>query len=156
MATPSLKHGAHRINLMLDQLVAGTAADTSDMMVYDFNYGAYAVYDPTTEYLVRGSMVMAGTLAIQATNFFTFQLSHYNSAGALVDQIAVFNLSLTAYPTAYVPVDFTASAAVTGRTLAQGWIMTPGDTVEWRRVSNNATGFASPAACATLCLAVPN
>lgn len=149
------KHGGHRIALAVQALAAGTANDTSELFTYDFSYSTYSTYDSTSEYITRATVVFAANVTGQATDFFSVQLTHYNSAGSVVDRVTptatVFSSSgVTA--TAYVPIDVTAAAAGTGNTIVKGWLLAPGDTLEAKRLSSTATGLASPAFAVTLLL----
>jgi hypothetical protein len=154
---PTAKHGGHRLALDLQALAAGTASDTSEMLTYDYLYTTYGVYDSTSEYVLRATAVFAANVTGQATDFFSVQLTHYNVSGSVVDRVTpttlVFNAGgVTA--TAYVPIDVTAAAASTGNTIAQGWKLAPGDTIELKRVSSTATGLASPAMAVTFLIGV--
>lgn len=151
----TLKHGGHHLSLTVDALAAGSANDASDVYPYDYLYSTYAVYDPVTEYVIRGTLVFAASVSVTATNFFNVVATHYNLAGSVVDQITIFNQSTTA-ATAYVPIDVTAIAASTGNTLQKGWTLTAGDTIEVKRTSSNSTGAASPSLGVNFVVGVPN
>jgi hypothetical protein len=149
---PILKHGGHRILLAVQALAAGSSSDTSDLFTYDYNYSAYGVYDLTTEEIIRATLVMAANVTGAATNNFAVGLSHYNAAGSVVDQV-LYTFASGTNATAYVPIDLTTIGASVGRTIQQGWLLQPGDTVELKRFTNG-TGMASPAFGVTLVLGV--
>lgn len=116
---PISKHGAHRVQLILPPVAASGTIQAN--FVYDYLYGTYGVYDPTTETVVRGSAV--ASVAWVSGDAIT--LNHRNSAGSVVDAVSIATTAL-----AHIPVDFTASSASTGNTIQQGWTMTPGDSLE--------------------------
>lgn len=99
--------------------VAGTPIQT--IHAYDHLYSTYGVYDPTTELVVRGTMVAS----VAWTTGDTVTVNHYNSAGVLQDAVSVATTAA-----ARVPFDFTASTASTGNPISKGWTMAPGDSLE--------------------------
>lgn len=142
---PTIKHGGHLINLALPN-----ATGVVTNAVVEFPYHAAAWYtasdlDPTQEAVVAGSAVVgAGTFA----NWTTLQITHYSSAGAVVDRVSLVGSGLVTNRTA----DLTTLAASTGNTLAQGWKLNPGDSVELLGTSS----AAAPGASVTLVVGVPS
>lgn len=141
------KHGAHRISLSTASTAAGTAANPAM-----FTYDAYpnlstvvnssAAYDGTSEVITECILVLGTTLTGQATNFTSFRLSQYSSAGGTAkNQISVAYSAAGVTSTAFVPINLavasgaTVPGAGTGTlTVAQGaalpnWILVPGDTI---------------------------
>jgi hypothetical protein len=158
------KFGAHRYNLEITAMAAGSASDTSaGIFVYDAfangaaTAGATNTTDPTIESITEMNLTVYTTLTGQATNFASFRVTHRNSAGTTKNGIQVTFSAAGVVVTAFVPANLVAAsgATVTGAgtgtlTVNSGtalpWDLAPGDTITFDRVSNNATGLATPAA----------
>lgn len=139
---PTLKHGGHRITLTVQNTGAATGVD---IWPYDATgWLARWNYDPTQEAVVAGVVSAGGVVS----GYSALSLSHYNSAGTLVDQIALQGLTTVNH----VSQDITGQAAGTGRTLQQGWLLSPGDVIE---LSGTSAGAASSVAV-TLDIGVPS
>jgi hypothetical protein len=141
------KHAAHRINLNTAATAAGTAANPA-IWNYDGypNFSTVAntglTYDGTIEVVTECILVLGTTLTGQATNFTSFRLSHYSSAGGTAkNQISVAYSAAGVTTTAFTPVTLavasgaTVPGAGTGTlTVAQGaalpgWQLLPGDSI---------------------------
>jgi hypothetical protein len=126
---PISKHGAHRIQLNLPPVAAsGTIQTTAP---YDYLYGNYGVYDPTTEVINRATMVASANWVSGDT----ITLNHYNLAGSLVDAVSVSTAIAS-----HIPTDITNSTASTGNSFIKGWTMVPGDSVELVVVATTTAG----------------
>jgi hypothetical protein len=156
------KFGAHRYNLTISGLAAGNAADEQDVFVYDAfaEQGVAAAspapgYDPVAEQITEMNFATFTTLTGTATNFASVvvQLAR---AGAVVNDIRVVFSSSGVVATALTPVNMAvasgavATGAGTGVLLVQTgialpWTLQPGDVIVLARISNNATGLATPA-----------
>lgn len=155
----TLKHGAHRLPLDLPALAAGAAADTSTLFTYDFNYAAFESYDYSVESLFRATLTFDSNVAAVATNNFGVSVSHYNSAGTLLNQLTYSNAAAGITATANVPIDLSNGASgnlsitTGGISINGGWTLQPGDSIVVKRFSNG-TGQASPAFTVTLAVGV--
>ena len=139
------KHGEHRYSLSTAATAAGTAANPAG-----FTYDAYPngstiantglTYDSTIETVTELILSLGTTLTGQATNFTTFRMTHFNSAGSVVDRISVSYSAAGVTSTAFTPINFsvgsgaTVPGAGTGTlTLTTGsvlpWVLTPGDCI---------------------------
>jgi hypothetical protein len=158
------KYGAHRHSLTIPAAAAGSGAD---VIGHIFTYDAFAeggvtangpasIYDPTVEAVVEMYFATYVVLTGQATNFVSPRVTHRNAAGSTVDQVKVDFSAAGVVTVAFVPANLSvASGAVvvgagTGTlTLVAGvvlpWTLVPGDTITFDRLSNNATGLATPA-----------
>ncbi len=161
------KHGAHRFDLSLPALAAGSAADTSNVYPWD----AYAdgsaglavsgpptaysyPYDPTAEEIFECCYTVEATYTGQATNFASICFRLIRAAAVLNDLRVVYSAAGVT-TAAFTMVSFAAAASAvlfnagTGiLTLQAGsllpWTLQPGDIIQLLRLSNNATGQATP------------
>lgn len=155
-------HGAHLIPLTLPALAAGTASDTG--VCWTFNayaaQGAGSTANPTTGsdstvYQVReASLTSVATLTGAATNFCTFLLQQFNSAGTKVNEISIAFSAAGVVLTANKPANLNVASGATvpnagTGTLANGtgvvlpWTLNNGDQIVLARTSAG-TGLASP------------
>lgn len=153
------KSGAQRYNLTISGLAAGSAADEQDLFIYDAfaELGLTAAapatgYDLTAEQITEMSFMAFTTLTGQITNFASLVVQQVRAAAVLNDIRVVFSsapvvaTALTAYNLAVA-----SGAAVAGGVLlvqtgtALPWVLAPGDAIVFARISNNATGLATPA-----------
>jgi hypothetical protein len=163
------KHGTHGIHLNIALLAAGSATDGNS--VDTFVYQAFAGSSATAsgggglsgeqEFVVEAQIVTAAVLTGQATNFASPRLTHRNAAGTIQNQVKVDFSAAGVVTVAFAPVNYSVASAavatgagtgtltvVTGTALP--WALTNGDTVSFDRLSNNATGLATPAMSALL------
>lgn len=163
---PIRRHGGHRYNLSLGALAAGSANDSFEGISFD----AFAVGSATatgtaglptdqesvSELVVATSAVLTG----QATNFASIAIQQYSAAGVVKNDIRVVFSATGIVTAAFVPLNFAVAsgAAVAGAgtgtlTVQTGtalpWILAVGDSIVIARISNNATGLATPALWAT-------
>jgi len=157
------KHGTHStVNLGVEPMAAGSAADTDvDVFIYEafsgssLTAGGGGGLSAELEFLLELAVVTAAILTGQATNFASIRVTHRNAAGATVDQIQVTFSAAGVVTAAFVPMNFgvPSGAVVTGAgtgvlTVVTGvalpWTLLPGDTIALDRLSNNATGLATP------------
>jgi len=132
---PILKHGGHRIVMQLQTAASVTVAHE---IPYDYLYGNYGVYDPTTEVVNRATVIAQGSSGA-AGGFLsgdTAQLNHYNVSGSLVDSVNITTSGMTAH----VPVDITGNTAASGNTFLKGWTMAAGDSLEFVIVATTTAG----------------
>lgn len=155
------KHGAHRYNLSLQALTAGTSADTQDVWTYDaFAEGATTAtgvvfpYDLTSEQITEAYMSPGANFTGQATNFANFCLQLYRGATTATNDIrigfsstnVVLNLGQVAnFGVASGGTTNTGGVLLVNAGSALPWTLQPGDQIVFSRVSNNATGDATPA-----------
>jgi hypothetical protein len=163
----SLKHGAHRYDLSLAALAAGSAADTSNVFPWD-GYAdggpglavsgpatAYTFpYDTTAEEVFEFVYTVDTTYTGQATNFASICFRLIRAAAVLNDLRVVYNaagvttaaFTLVSMAAASGAVLFNAGTGVltvsAGSTLP--WTLQQGDILQLLRLSNNATGQATP------------
>lgn len=172
MAGGARKHGAHRIQLNIPLAAAGSASDlVGDVFTYDgfAESGGGGLASPTAGYDLYSEAVIEASVATyvaftgQATNFASLRLTHARNA-VTQNQIEVTFSGTGIVTAALVPMNFgVASGAVvpgagTGTlTVVTGtalpWTLQPGDTITLDRLSNNATGLATPAVSATITIA---
>lgn len=139
---PTLKHGAHLVNLAIPPLAVASQTIADEFPYHAAGWVNRWAYDGTAELITAGSMVQqAGTFA----NWTSVALKHFNSAGSVVDQIAI-----TTAAGANQNTDITGNAATTGNTLAQGWTLNPGDSLEL--VGAGSATVPAPAISVTLVL----
>lgn len=161
------KHGAHRFDLSLPALAAGTAADTSNVFPYDaFAEGSPGIavsgsettynppYDLAAEEIFEACYTLEATLTGVATNFASICLRLIRAA-AVVNDIRVVYSAAGVTTAAFKLVSlFAASGATlfnTGTgvlTLQTGvvlpWTLQQGDIIQLLRLSSG-TGLATPA-----------
>lgn len=174
MAGGSRKHGAHRHVLSFPLAAAGSAAD---LVGAEFSYDNYAEvgagtiagptigYDAYAEAVVEASVVAVGaTLTGTATNFVSPRLTQFDSAGNVKNRIRVAFSGTGVIATQYIPMNYgvasgaTVPGAGTGTLtvdtgVALPWTLSPGDQIVFDRVSNNATGLATPAMSCNITIA---
>lgn len=142
------KHGAHRYALNTAATAAGTAANPA-VWVYDAfanqQGGATANpvtgFDQTVEQITEMSLVLGTALTGQITNFTTFRVTQYSSAGAVKNQMTVaYSAAGVTTPTAFVPVNLAVASGATvpgagtgtlsvGTGTALPWSLAAGDMV---------------------------
>jgi hypothetical protein len=163
------KHGVHRISLTLSALaVPATAADESDMFVYDAYADAGPIgattggsgatgyvfpYDVTPEEVFEAAFTVGATLTGQATNFAAIAFRLIRSAAVLNDLRVIYSAAGVT-TAAFTVVSFAAAASAvllnagTGiLTLQAGsvlpWTLQQGDIIQLARISTG-TGQATP------------
>ena len=151
---PLRKHGYHQVALDLPALAAGSAADTSTLFTYLFNASNLGGVDPALDYVRAAALTFDAAVSAVATNNFQVNVSHYNSAGTLVDQVTYANATTGITASAVVPIDLGGAISgnvhnPTGASIQAGWSLLPGDSIVVKRASNG-TGQASPAFTVTL------
>lgn len=149
------KHGGHRIPLDLPALGAGAASDTSVLFTYDGEVASIlGTIDRSIETVKSAVLTFDSAVTGAATNNFQVNVSHYNSLGALKNQIT-FTFGNGQNATAFVPIDLSGPVAgslanPTGKTIQyDNWTLFPGDSIVVKRVSNG-TGLASGAFTVTI------
>lgn len=148
-------------------MAAGTAADTqAEAITFDAfangaaTAGATNTIDPAQDQVTEMCLVSYVTFAGQATNFASFRVTHTNAAGTVVNRIMVTFDAAGKTLTANVPVNYAVASGATATgagtatlTVVTGtalpWTLSPGDTITFDRLSNNATGQATNAASIT-------
>jgi hypothetical protein len=174
MAGGLRKHGLHLVTLSLPALAAGNANDAGAIYTYHgfpaqsatAAPGSMAVLDWAPDQVVEANFVTYAALTGQATNYAIVDLAHRTGA-TLNNEIRVLFSAAGVVAAAYVPANLVAAsgATVTGTgtgtlTVQAGvalpWVLTPGDTIAFSRLSNNATGLATPAMSCTFALAAIN
>lgn len=160
------KHGSHRFDLSLPALAAGTAADTSNVFPWDaYAEGVSAVtgtsttyafpYDATSEEVFEFVYTVEATYTGQATNFASIAARLIRGAAVLNDLRVVYNAAGVT-TAAFTIVSMAAASgallvnAGTGTLTVQTgsvlpWTLQQGDIIQLLRISNNATGQATPA-----------
>lgn len=140
---PTLKHGAHLVNLAIPNQTVATTTVADEFPYHAAGWVGRWAYDGTQELLTAGALVVqAGTF----TNWATLTLKHFNSAGATVDSL---NLTVLA-PVANQNIDITGTAAASGNTLMTGWTLNPGDSFEL--LGTSGASVPAPAVSVTLVL----
>ena len=163
---------ATRRTLSVPAAAGGTALDTvGSSFIYDSFArrgttagGAALTYDQMSEAIQEMALTTAAVLTGQATNFVSPQVTHRNAAGTTQNQIKVDFSAAGVVTAAFVPVNLAVASAavatgsgtgvltvVTGAALP--WTLVPGDTITFDRLSNNATGLATPAMSLTFLIA---
>lgn len=141
------KHGAHRYAVTTAATAAGTAANPAI-----WGYDAFANqqggttanpttgFDQTSEQITEMYLILGTTLTGQITNFTTFRVTQYSSAGAVRNQMTVAYSAAGVTSTAFVPINLAgANAAVVpgagtgtlsvGTGAALPWTLNTGDSV---------------------------
>jgi hypothetical protein len=151
---------------------AGSAADlVGATFLYDpFARGGATAsgsgvgYDVAAEEVQELALTTNAVLTGQSTNFVSPRVTHRNAAGTTKNQISVAFSAAGVVTAAFVPVNLrVASGAVTTGagtgvlTVTTGtalpWTLVAGDTITFDRLSNNATGLATPAMSLTFLIA---
>jgi hypothetical protein len=163
---------AFRHSLAIPAAAAGSA---NDIVGATFIYDAFAHlgktasgpafgYDPATENVIEMCFTTGVALVGQATNFVSPRVSHRDATGALKNSVSIVFSSAGVATVAFVPVQLvgangivatgagTGVLAVTG--IAVPWPLVAGDTITLDRLSNNATGLATPAMSLTFLLGI--
>lgn len=167
---PARKHGAHRVQLNIGNMAAGSA---NDLLADIFDWDSYAAegagtinlptnnYDTTAYSVQEASVTTYTTLTGQATNFASLRLTHTDSAGNVKNRIRVAFSGTGIVATALTSMNFAVASGATVPGAGTGvltvdtgtalpWTLVPGDDIVFDRVSNNATGLATPSASATI------
>jgi hypothetical protein len=163
------KHGVHRYSLTISALaVPATAADETDMFVYDAYADAGAIgaatggsgatgyvfpYDATAEEIFEACFVVGATLTGQATNYanIVFRLIR---AGAVLNDLRVAYSGAGVTTAAFTVVSFAAASGATLLNAGTGvltvtagsvlpWTLQPGDIIQFGRISTGS-GLATP------------
>lgn len=144
----SYKHGGHRYNGQT-RTTSANSDQGGVVLIYDAYPGnpsgtvvnsSTSSYDPATEQVVEASFVLDTSLTGQATNYNTFNLIHYNSAGSVVHHVSTAFDGATKKATAFVPCNLGVSSGATvpgagaaTLTVVAGsslpWTLSPGDTI---------------------------
>jgi hypothetical protein len=145
-------------------MAAGSAADTETVsFIYEAFSGSSATasgggaLSAEQEFLLELAVLTAAILTGTATNFAGIRITHRNAAGTIVNQIRVDFLAAGVVTVAFAPMNFgppvVSGGVVPGSgtgvlTVAAGtvlpWALSNGDTITLDRLSNNATGLATP------------
>lgn len=165
MAT-TRKHGTHStVDLNIGLLAAGSAADPNsiDSFIYEAFSGSSATasggggLSAEQEFLLELAVLTAAILTGTVTNFASIRFTHRNAAGTTLNQIQVTFSAAGVVTAAFVPMNFGPPVAsggvvpgagtgvltvITGTVLP--WALSNGDTITLDRLSNNATGLATP------------
>lgn len=163
-------HGLHLQNISLGALAAGTGSDAGEgVAIHAFADqsaaaagDAMAVFDRAAYQLTEANFFTYTALTGQATNFASICLQHRTGTTVNNDIRVVFSAA-GVVTVAYTLVNLNAAsgATVTGAgtgtlTVQTGtalpWTVVPGDTIVINRISNNATGLATPAISLTFAL----
>src|SRR5437763_13441561 len=128
---PTIKHGAHFADLVQPNAAAAVTNQVTEWAYFATNWFSRDNLDPTQETITLGSMVVGtGTFA----NWTTLQLTHLDGGGNVIDRVSLVGSA----PVANRTQDITGLAASTGRTIAQGWQLNPGDSIEFLGTSSGA------------------
>jgi hypothetical protein len=161
------KHGTHAIHLAIPSAAAGSAADTVGAA---WTYQSFAGSSSTAsgggglsgeqEWLLELILTTYLVLTGQATNFVSLRVTHVDSTGTVKNRIRVIFSAAGVVTVANAPINYAvpSAAAVPGAGtgtltvdtgVALPWPLANGDSIILDRLSNNATGLATPAASAT-------
>lgn len=170
---PRRKYGLKTVVLAVALMAAGSATDGASASTFVYNAFANGALTATAgggvdgaqEWLQELTVVTNAILTGQAANFASIRVTHRDGAGVIKNQMRVDFSAAGVVTVAFVPLNFAVAnaAVVTGAGtgvlnvntgIALPWPLLNGDTITLDRLSNNATGLATPAFSAALSFGV--